>query len=98
MELSINWFGVLEFANFEKISVSTVRRRIKANKLKFKMVDGKYLIYSEIPKIPINSYNKGSKKLELKLKKVIEENNELKMLVRLYEQKLVFPPSIPVKD
>jgi len=44
-----NWLILTDFASKYKISVSTLRRRIKANTIKHKFEDGRYLLADEAP-------------------------------------------------
>lgn len=73
-----HWLPILEYAHKKKKSISTVRRYIKANILKHKIEDGRYYIWT-------SEKNLG---LTPEIKLLLEENNELKMLVKLYEEKL----------
>ena len=43
-----NWLPLNDYANRYKLSVSTVRRRIKSKKVNFKLEDGKYLILDDV--------------------------------------------------
>ena len=38
------WLSIIEYANYKKKSISTVRRYIKANRVKYKEDQGKYYI------------------------------------------------------
>ena len=89
-----NWLNITEYSNYKDISISTVRRYIKANRVKHKMLDGKYLIFVAEEKLrPKNELSeKENIKLKLdvqrlaeKVKKLEEENNDLKMLIQIYE-------------
>jgi len=42
-----SWLPLNEYANRHKLSVSTLRRRIKSQKIKFRLEDGKYFIFEE---------------------------------------------------
>ena len=44
-----NWLILTDFASKYKISVSTLRRRIKAGTIKHKFEDGRYLLADEAP-------------------------------------------------
>ncbi len=44
---SQNWLPLSEFATKHKVSVSTLRRRIKAEEVRYRFDDGKYFIYDE---------------------------------------------------
>lgn len=100
------WLSVLEYATFKDKSISTVRRYIKANRVKYKEENGKYYIFTKNffdPKL-----KKESEELELKfenerlkkdIRRISEENEELRMLVNIYEsQKLTSRdlPTLPV--
>jgi len=39
-----NWLALNEYANKHQVSISTLRRRIKSNKIKYKLEEGKYFI------------------------------------------------------
>jgi predicted transcriptional regulator len=96
------WLSVLEYASYKKKSISTVRRYIKANRVKHKEESGKYFIYVKSFQ---NDYSKKNNDLERELlalrlenqrlrkenQKIIEELNENKMLINIYEES----PKIP---
>ncbi|MAZ49313.1 MAG: hypothetical protein CME65_12190 [Halobacteriovoraceae bacterium] len=84
------WLSIIEYANFKKKSISTVRRYIKANRVKFKEEQGKYFIFCK----NYVEQNHNDESMELKLENIrlkkenralLEEISELKMLVDLYE-------------
>jgi len=103
------WLSILEYAQFKKISVSTIRRYIKSNRVNTKQIKGKFFIFVSHDRykkpIEVNDRELLKLKLEvqelkLKLKIIEEENNDLKMLVHLYEQseeksKSEFLPQLP---
>ena len=81
------WLTITEYSFLKNKSVSTVRRYIKAQRVKTKLIDGKYYIWTN-KNIKLNeniSSNEVIKKLQSNIQKLTEENNELKMLVELYE-------------
>ncbi len=89
------WLSILEYAQFKKISVSTIRRYIKSERVKTKQIKGKFFIKVLKERYYDNSYSNNREtlkiklelqELKLKLKILEEENNDLKMLVQLYEQ------------
>lgn len=43
------WLPLTDYSTKYKVSVSTLRRRIKAEDIQFRFQDGKYLIYDEPP-------------------------------------------------
>jgi len=90
------WLSVLEFAAYKKKSISTVRRYIKANRVKHKEECGKYYIWvknyinthtkSEKDYIQLKFENERLKKENIELK---EELSEIKMLITIYEQGMI---------
>lgn len=42
-----HWLSVVEYASYKKISMSTLRRRIKSNLVEFRLENGKYFIKAE---------------------------------------------------
>ena len=86
------WLSVLEFAAYKKKSISTVRRYIKANRVKHKEENGKYFIWTK-NYIPVHStQEKDQLTLKFELERLKKENQELKeelaeskMLIELYE-------------
>ncbi len=110
-----NWLTLVEYSHVSRISISTLRRMIKKNELKFREENGRYLIESKIThsnsfKEKLKSTVKKTvvkfdaemlqlekanltlkfklKELEGELKKLLEENQELTMLVSIYEEKI----------
>lgn len=88
------WLSILEYANFKDKSISTVRRYIKANRVKYREENGKYYIWTKnyfnhnpTPKDEreITKLRFELERLNLKLREVQEENEELKMLVNILE-------------
>lgn len=99
MSSSGKWVSILDYSRIKEISVSTIRRYIKANRVESRLVDGKYQIFiSEALLDKANDENKEILKLkfeneELKRinKRLVEENNDLKTLVMYYESKNILP-------
>ena len=92
------WLSVLEYASFKKKSISTVRRYIKAERVKFKEENGKYYIW--VKNFISNKMLEEKEQLTLKfeverLKKenreLKEEMSEAKMLIELYENGQMLP-------
>lgn len=85
------WLSITDYANYRGKSISTVRRYIKADRVKHKSEKGKYLIWanafkpSETEK-EVFSLNLEIDQMKKMNSKLIEENAELKMLVNLYER------------
>jgi len=95
--LTSPWLTLIEYSVKKDVSLSTLRRRIKANQLKYKMDRGRYLIFDD-EACDVNEFLKNSdhspaleekmQKLKRNLSQANEEIAELKMLVSLYEEKI----------
>lgn len=103
------WLPITDYSSYKKVSISTIRRHIKANILKFKEQDGKYFIYvAQSERIKLKEEEEILKlRLENELLKNLnnqlsEENIGLKMLVDVYEKKhdtqfeSIEPPELPI--
>lgn len=104
------WLSINDYSRYKNVSISTIRRHIKNNILKHKEESGKYFIYvASTEKLRIREEEEVLKiRLEIELLKtqlrqLREENNELKMLVEIYENdtkaetKLPeLPPELPI--
>ena len=93
------WLSINEYSRYKDISISTTRRHIKNNIIRYKEENGKYFILiNSIEKLKFREEEELMKKnieieeLKFKLRKLEEENNELKMLVTIYENKNEQPP------
>ena len=97
------WLSILDYASVKKTSISTIRRSIKSGHLKHREENGKYYIWTrenkktsslEIVNTSNNLELEDCKKLNREL---VEEINDLKMLLSVYENQhnIVVPP-IPV--
>jgi len=87
-----SWLSILDYAQFSGRSISTIRRYIKSGRLKTKQEGGKFFIF--VAGTFQKSDDELSQKLFARLEEVEAENkklkaelNEMKMLVRLYEDK-----------
>ena len=93
------WLSILDYAHQTGKSISTVRRYIKSEKVNCKLDEGKYYIWLDESNITNEKNNISEfEKIELELKKKEEEICELKMLVRIYENKIQGreePPALP---
>lgn len=97
-----HWVSILDYAHLKGKSISTIRRSIKSNLIKYKLEDGKYFIFC--PKM-ISAKNDSLEIAELrhKIVKLTEENDELKMLIKIYEEKsqlsfdFPFLPELPTE-
>jgi hypothetical protein len=54
------WLPLNDYANKHHISISTLRRRIKSNKIQFKLEDGKYFIFEDDTQRVVNETVKFS--------------------------------------
>lgn len=97
MECDGKWLSILDYSKYRKMSISTVRRHIKAGRVSSKLEEGKYYIFvssEKLKKSPIDNdvenlsdlHDKISQ-LKHELRILREENLELKMLVDIYEKK-----------
>lgn len=94
------WLSILEYANVYETSVSTIRRSIKSGQLKFKEENGKYFIWSEA--LGVEKKNLANQLevefLKRKNQELVEEINDLKMLLAVYEKESISLPPIPEVD
>lgn len=106
------WLSINDYSRYKDVSISTIRRHIKNNILKYKEENGKYFIYvpsteklrlreeEEVLKIKLET-----ELLRTQIRRLREENNELRMLVEIYEKQstnkaaatptLELPPELP---
>lgn len=96
------WLSISDYSRYKNVSISTIRRHIKSKILKTKEDNGKYFIY-----VPSANRVKVKEEEELlrarleielmrtQLRSLQEENNELKMLIELYEGPQNLPPGLP---
>ena len=96
-----NWIPLVEFSVQKGISLSTLRRYIKSNKIPWKLVEGRYLVMDDGTfSAPRNHDPKGTghlppdadiesrlRALETELTAANEEIAELKTLVAFYDEK-----------
>ena len=97
------WLSINEYSDYRGISISTIRRYIKASQVKSKFENGKYFIYVNEGNLERYQTRKEGeqlslllriKELESKNRSLMEEVNELKMLVNIYENNNQPPPLI----
>ena len=110
-----HWLSISEYSNYRGVSVSSIRRYIKADRVKHKFEDGKYKIYVSDENYSLRVNIKEKEELSLKLqlhelkdriRLLEEENNDLRMLVDIYESRqriatpkeIELPPELPVKQ
>lgn len=96
------WLSILEYANFKNKSISTVRRYIKANRVKYREENGKYFIWAKnfISHASLEEREILDQKLEVeRLKKenmeLKNEVSEMKMLIQLYENGHMLHKDLP---
>ncbi len=88
------WLSILDYSHYKKVSISTIRRHIKAKVLKSKEVDGKYLIWTPSDAQAIDLRKESEvvslrfevQRLNQENRRLREELEESKMLIRLYEE------------
>ncbi|MCP4913743.1 MAG: hypothetical protein GY909_11565 [Oligoflexia bacterium] len=99
------WMSILEYAAYRKISISTIRRYIKAGQIKNRKREGKYEIFVSDLNLRAKELKNEKehlalkleiKNLEEKIRLLTEENEDLRMLVSIYEKRNT-PPEIPTQ-
>jgi hypothetical protein len=98
-----SWLPILEYSQFKKVSISTVRRHIKSNLVKWKDESGKYFVWTPVDTQEIEERKEGQLlAARLELQRLVRENRmlreeleEARMLIRLYESPVVSPPEVP---
>jgi hypothetical protein len=91
-----NWIPLMDYAIKRGVSLSTLRRHIKANKIEYRVENGRYLVPDDSGSpTPAQSATPAPAQLQGKLQRVErdlakaqEEIAELKMLIALYEEKM----------
>jgi predicted site-specific integrase-resolvase len=76
----MEWISLMDYATTKGVSLSTLRRHIKANKIPYKVENGRYLL-------PLNAADNPTAE-KIALQKAQEEIAELKTLIAFYEEKL----------
>lgn len=88
------WLSILEYANYKNKSISTVRRYIKAGRVKFKEENGKYFIWAKKYLASTSKLDEEKEILKLRLendqlklenRKLTEQLSEMKMLSEVLE-------------
>ena len=77
----MNWIPLMDYAIKNGVSLSTLRRHIKANKIQYRVENGRYLLLDD-------SDGQSRHRLERDLAKAREEIAELKTLIALYEERM----------
>lgn len=80
------WLSILDYASVKKISISTIRRSIKAGHVKYKEENGKYFIWTSKKTEKIDLVTKHEMELlNAENRKLLEEISDLKTLLSAYE-------------
>src|SRR4051812_8313781 len=91
------WISLMDYAMKNGVSLSTLRRHIKANKVTHKIENGRYLLWDGQHELPHEQKGVPEDKnaelmtLEKKLQRAQEEIAELKTLIAFYEEKVSHP-------
>jgi len=106
MEQNGLWLSLIDYASYREISLSTVRRYIKANRVKHKFESGKYLIFVSDENFQKKEVETEKEVLELRLEnlrleKVVRDLNQeladIKTLLMMYEGQAHIP-AIPMQN
>ncbi len=86
------WIPLLDYAMKKGVSLSTLRRHIKAKKIPYRIENGRYLLQDEAEaptQTSVRTTDQAAqvRDLKLKLEQAQEEIAELKTLIALYEEK-----------
>lgn len=101
------WLSITEYSEYRGTSISTVRRYIKASRVKHKFENGKHWVFVNEENRERQNLKKEAETLTLQMKikelehinKIIkEENDDLKMLVTIYEKENLPPIIEAVSD
>lgn len=88
------WLSILEYANHKNKSISTVRRYVKAGRVKYKEENGKYFIWDKKYLVDKSKLEEEKEILRLRLendrllsenRKLKEQLGEMKMLTEILE-------------
>lgn len=89
------WISLMDYATRHDVSLSTLRRYIKAKKVEYKIENGRYLLLETIedeeadtPREVTREAKSVPSDLESKLQKAHEEIAELKTLIAFYEENI----------
>ena len=85
MEQGGHWLSLMDYANQNDVSLSTLRRHIKAQKVRYKTENGRYFLWSNSISPSTESPLSLVEELKLQLRMAHEEIAELKTLVAFYE-------------
>ena len=100
MVMDGHWLTISEYSSYRQLSVSSIRRYIKSDKVVYKKVLGKYFIFVTSENLDKKvSVVSSQKKIEImglnkEIKRLTEENNDMKMLIDIYEKNKNFNKDI----
>ncbi len=86
------WIPLMDYAIKKGVSLSTLRRHIKANRLTYKVEEGRYLLWDGDESLlvadskTVPSFEQQLTQLSRDLRKAHEEIAELKTLIAFYEE------------
>jgi hypothetical protein len=107
MEQKGIWLSLMEYASYREISLSTVRRYIKAERVKYRNDNGKYFIFVHDENFKRKEQDEEKELLEIKLenqrlknevKYHLAEIDDLKTLLMAYENAVELPSLPNVED
>ena len=95
MSTNSQWIPLMEYAMKKGVSLSTLRRHIKADKVTYRFENGKYLLLDDGKKSSdgpsseeVDTLHTRMDQMDDELRQAKEEIAELKMLLALYEEKI----------
>jgi hypothetical protein len=88
IQTAADWIPLVEYAHKKDISLSTLRRHIKAGKIPYKVDQGRYLLFDDAPRASSDSV---APSLQMQLQQAREEIAELKTLIAFYEERTHHP-------
>lgn len=96
-----DWLSIIDYSQLSGLSISTLRRRIKRQQIEFQEIGGKYFIKCDSGLLSSKEQHSSTstdeqneafflrlhiEKIEKELHCLREENNDLRMLVEIYER------------
>jgi predicted site-specific integrase-resolvase len=85
MEKSAMWIPLMEYAVKKGVSLSTLRRYIKSDKIQYRVENGRYFLL-DVEETPTHPSEQRITELAKSLRSAQEEIAELKTLIALYEE------------
>ncbi len=85
------WVSIIDYASIKGISISTIRRYLKSNRLKNELRNGKYYIeitdvYNTMKNESVNYTEEENIKLKKQIDNFEQELGDLKDLLNIYEK------------